>query len=108
MNMVMSLLGMFCPTLFDLFAELEDYHPLIALKWLLGRIFALLLGNLYVFILALMDEINNKVSLVSGLPSASLCCYIPCLQIARNAFETCAVSIIASIPLHPRLKRRSW
>ncbi|XP_059780883.1 transmembrane channel-like protein 1 isoform X1 [Balaenoptera ricei] len=61
MNMVMSLLGMFCPTLFDLFAELEDYHPLIALKWLLGRIFALLLGNLYVFILALMDEINNKI-----------------------------------------------
>ncbi|KAF3815940.1 hypothetical protein GH733_016045 [Mirounga leonina] len=63
MNMVMSLLGMFCPTLFDLFAELEDYHPLIALKWLLGRIFALLLGNLYVFILALMDEINNKMYL---------------------------------------------
>ncbi|EPY73929.1 transmembrane channel-like protein [Camelus ferus] len=63
MNMVMSLLGMFCPTLFDLFAELEDYHPLIALKWLLGRIFALLLGNLYVFILALMDEINNKGNL---------------------------------------------
>lgn len=74
MNMVMSLLGMFCPTLFDLFAELEDYHPLIALKWLLGRIFALLLGNLYVFILALMDEINNKVSLVSGLFLASVCC----------------------------------
>jgi hypothetical protein len=70
--MVMSLLGMFCPTLFDLFAELEDYHPLIALKWLLGRIFALLLGNLYVFILALMDEINNKVNLVSGCP-----CYQP-------------------------------
>ncbi|XP_070287596.1 transmembrane channel-like protein 1 [Myotis yumanensis] len=61
MNMVMSLLGMFCPTLFDLFAELEDYHPLIALKWLLIRIFALLLGNLYVFILALLDEINNKI-----------------------------------------------
>ncbi|XP_066110449.1 transmembrane channel-like protein 1 [Saccopteryx bilineata] len=61
MNMVMSLLGMFCPTLFDLFAELEDYHPLIALKWLLLRIFALLLGNLYVFILALMDEIYNKI-----------------------------------------------
>ncbi|XP_051828547.1 transmembrane channel-like protein 1 [Antechinus flavipes] len=61
MNMIMSLLGMFCPTLFDLFAELENYHPLIALKWLLGRIFALLLGNLYVFILALLDEINNKL-----------------------------------------------
>lgn len=107
MNMVMSLLGMFCPTLFDLFAELEDYHPLIALKWLLGRIFALLLGNLYVFILALMDEINNKVSLVSGLFLASVW-YIPSLQIAGNASEICAVSIFASITLHPRLKRRSW
>lgn len=50
---------------------------LIALKWLLGRIFALLLGNLYVFILALMDEINNKVSLVSGLFLPSVCSYIP-------------------------------
>lgn len=105
--MVMSLLGMFCPTLFDLFAELEDYHPLIALKWLLGRIFALLLGNLYVFILALMDEINNKVSLVSGLFLASVL-LIPSLQIARNAFDICAVSIFAFTTLHPRLKRRSW
>lgn len=81
MNMVMSLLGMFCPTLFDLFAELEDYHPLIALKWLLGRIFALLLGNLYVFILALMDEINNKVSLMSELPLPSDECYSPSFRI---------------------------
>ncbi|XP_038625927.1 transmembrane channel-like protein 1 [Tachyglossus aculeatus] len=60
-NMVMSLLGMFCPMLFDLFSALENYHPRIALKWQLGRIFALFLGNLYVFIIALMDEINGKL-----------------------------------------------
>ncbi|KAF7250460.1 Transmembrane channel-like protein 1 [Varanus komodoensis] len=59
-NMVMSLLGMFCPTLFDVISALENYHPRIALRWQLGRIFALFLGNLYTFIIALMDEINLK------------------------------------------------
>lgn len=105
MNMVMSLLGMFCPTLFDLFAELEDYHPLIALKWLLIRIFALLLGNLYVFILALLDEINNKVNRVSGLPSA--CCYISNLKTARHAFDICVMFTFVAIALLSRLKRKS-
>nr|XP_014347311.1 PREDICTED: transmembrane channel-like protein 1 isoform X2 [Latimeria chalumnae] len=60
-NMVMSLLGMFCPTLFDVISALENYHPRIALRWQLGRIFALFLGNLYTFIIALMDEINLKL-----------------------------------------------
>uniref|UniRef100_A0AAY4CZ08 Transmembrane channel-like protein n=1 Tax=Denticeps clupeoides TaxID=299321 RepID=A0AAY4CZ08_9TELE len=59
-NMVMSLLGMFCPMLFDVISNLENYHPRIALQWQLGRIFALFLGNLYTFIIALMDEINLK------------------------------------------------
>ncbi|KAJ7335542.1 hypothetical protein JRQ81_013483, partial [Phrynocephalus forsythii] len=59
-NMVMSLLGMFCPTVFDVISALENYHPRIALRWQLGRIFALFLGNLYTFIIALMDEINLK------------------------------------------------
>ncbi|KAJ8380712.1 hypothetical protein SKAU_G00014900 [Synaphobranchus kaupii] len=59
-NMVMSLLGMFCPMLFDVISALENYHPRIALQWQLGRIFALFLGNLYTFIIALMDEINLK------------------------------------------------
>ncbi|NWH36425.1 TMC1 protein, partial [Chloropsis hardwickii] len=61
-NTVMSLLGMFCPTLFDVISSLENYHPRIALRWQLGRIFALFLGNLYTFIIALMDEINLKAS----------------------------------------------
>uniref|UniRef100_A0A3P9ICU9 Transmembrane channel-like protein n=1 Tax=Oryzias latipes TaxID=8090 RepID=A0A3P9ICU9_ORYLA len=59
-NMVMSLLGMFCPMLFDVISTLENYHPRVALQWQLGRIFALFLGNLYTFIIALMDEINVK------------------------------------------------
>ncbi|TRY81953.1 hypothetical protein DNTS_013399 [Danionella cerebrum] len=59
-NMVMSLLGMFCPMLFDVISGLENYHPRIALQWQLGRIFALFLGNLYTFIIALMDAIQLK------------------------------------------------
>lgn len=57
----MSLLGLVGPMLFETIAELEDYHPRIALKWQLGRIFALFLGNLYTFLLALFDEVNQKV-----------------------------------------------
>lgn len=57
----MSLLGLVCPPLFETIAELEDYHPRIALKWQLGRIFALFLGNLYTFLFALFDEVNSKV-----------------------------------------------
>uniref|UniRef100_H3A3S0 Transmembrane channel-like protein n=1 Tax=Latimeria chalumnae TaxID=7897 RepID=H3A3S0_LATCH len=60
-EMVMSLLGMFCPPLFETIAGLEDYHPRIALKWQLGRIFALFLGNLYTFLFALIDEVNQKL-----------------------------------------------
>lgn len=52
---------MFCPMLFDVISTLENYHPRVALQWQLGRIFALFLGNLYTFIIALMDEINLKV-----------------------------------------------
>uniref|UniRef100_A0A4W5KJI0 Transmembrane channel-like protein n=1 Tax=Hucho hucho TaxID=62062 RepID=A0A4W5KJI0_9TELE len=55
---VMSLLGLVCPPLFETIAELEEYHPRIALKWQLGRIFALFLGNLYTFLFALFDEVN--------------------------------------------------
>ncbi|KAM4575854.1 transmembrane channel-like protein 2-B [Odontesthes bonariensis] len=58
---VMSLLGLVCPPLFEAIAELEDYHPRIALKWQLGRIFALFLGNLYTFLFALFDEVNAKL-----------------------------------------------
>nr|XP_009943290.1 PREDICTED: transmembrane channel-like protein 2 [Opisthocomus hoazin] len=61
-EIVMSLLGMFCPPLFETIAALENYHPRIGLKWQLGRIFALFLGNLYTFLLALMDDVNEKLA----------------------------------------------
>lgn len=61
MEIIMSLLGLVGPMLFETIAELEEYHPRIALKWQLGRIFALFLGNLYTFLLALFDEVNAKV-----------------------------------------------
>uniref|UniRef100_A0A8C4X500 Transmembrane channel-like protein n=1 Tax=Erpetoichthys calabaricus TaxID=27687 RepID=A0A8C4X500_ERPCA len=60
-EIVMSLLGLVCPPLFETIAELEDYHPRVALKWQLGRIFALFLGNLYTFLFALIDEVNQKL-----------------------------------------------
>ncbi|XP_013867479.1 transmembrane channel-like protein 2 [Austrofundulus limnaeus] len=60
-DFVMSLLGLVCPPLFEAIAELEDYHPRIALKWQLLRIFALFLGNLYTFLFALFDQVNEKL-----------------------------------------------
>ncbi|KAF7665058.1 hypothetical protein LDENG_00156090 [Lucifuga dentata] len=61
LELIISLLGLVCPPLFETIAELENYHPRIALKWQLGRIFALLLGNLYTFLFALFDEVNNQL-----------------------------------------------
>lgn len=71
---VMSLLGLVCPPLFETIAELEDYHPRIALKWQLGRIFALFLGNLYTFLFALFDEVNAKVRYSGFFVFNSHCC----------------------------------
>ncbi|XP_070690659.1 transmembrane channel-like protein 2-B [Pempheris klunzingeri] len=68
---VMSLLGLVCPPLFETIAELEDYHPRIALKWQLGRIFALFLGNLYTFLFALFDEVTAKLESEKSIKNAS-------------------------------------
>ncbi|XP_061733164.1 transmembrane channel-like protein 2-A [Nerophis ophidion] len=72
LEIIMSLLGLLCPPLFETIAELEDYHPRIALKWQLGRIFALLLGNLYTFLFALFDEVNNKLNEEQSIKNASI------------------------------------
>ncbi len=84
---VMSLLGLVCPPLFETIAELEDYHPRIALKWQLGRIFALFLGNLYTFLFALFDEVTAKVwwiwlfVFVSGQVWWSCICTVLCFHV---------------------------
>ncbi|KAG7481199.1 hypothetical protein MATL_G00064500 [Megalops atlanticus] len=69
---VMSLLGLVCPPLFETIAELEEYHPRIALKWQLGRIFALFLGNLYTFLFALFDEVNAKLEKEKSIKNATI------------------------------------
>uniref|UniRef100_A0AAZ3P4W1 Transmembrane channel-like protein n=1 Tax=Oncorhynchus tshawytscha TaxID=74940 RepID=A0AAZ3P4W1_ONCTS len=69
---VMSLLGLVCPPLFETIAELEEYHPRIALKWQLGRIFALFLGNLYTFLFALFDEVNAKLEKEKSIRNATI------------------------------------
>lgn len=77
---MMSLLGMFCPPLFETIAALENYHPRIGLKWQLGRIFALFLGNLYTFLLALMDDVHLKVETTNFFPIPSVH-HVACLNI---------------------------
>ncbi|XP_047665590.1 transmembrane channel-like protein 2-A [Tachysurus fulvidraco] len=72
LEIIMSLLGLVGPMLFETIAELEDYHPRIALKWQLGRIFALFLGNLYTFLLALFDEVNEKLVEEQSIRNASV------------------------------------
>ncbi|KAI5089168.1 transmembrane channel-like protein 2-A, partial [Silurus meridionalis] len=72
MEIIMSLLGLVGPMLFETIAELEEYHPRIALKWQLGRIFALFLGNLYTFLLALFDEVNQKLVEEQSIKNASI------------------------------------
>ncbi|GAA6105767.1 transmembrane channel-like protein 2-A [Tachysurus ichikawai] len=72
LEIIMSLLGLVGPMLFETIAELEDYHPRIALKWQLGRIFALFLGNLYTFLLALFDEVNEKLVEEQSIRNASI------------------------------------
>lgn len=79
-EIVMSLLGMFCPPLFETIAALENYHPRIGLKWQLGRIFALFLGNLYTFLLALMDDVHLKVKTPNS-PQPLVPTKFPCLDI---------------------------
>ncbi|KAG5281153.1 hypothetical protein AALO_G00068000 [Alosa alosa] len=69
---VMSLLGLACPPLFETIGELEDYHPRIALKWQLGRIFALFLGNLYTFLFALFDEVQAKLESEKDIKNATI------------------------------------
>ncbi|XP_072373738.1 transmembrane channel-like protein 2-B [Scyliorhinus torazame] len=71
-DIVMALLGMFVPPLFETIATLENYHPRIALKWQLWRMFALFLGNLYTFLLALIDQVNTQLAEEESIKNKTL------------------------------------
>ncbi|XP_067936568.1 transmembrane channel-like protein 3 [Watersipora subatra] len=58
-SLVMSLVTAFCPMIFDVIANLEDYHPRVALQWSLRRIMVLYLLNLYTLYIALYWKIQD-------------------------------------------------
>lgn len=61
LELVVSLLGIAVPPLFEGISEMEEFHPRVALKWQLGRILALFVANLYSLTFALYDEVPLKV-----------------------------------------------
>ncbi|XP_017306790.1 transmembrane channel-like protein 1 [Ictalurus punctatus] len=57
-NVVMSLLSTFCPMMFEAITLLENYHPRVSLLFQMGRVFALYAGNLYSFLIAVVEQIK--------------------------------------------------
>ncbi|XP_078251396.1 transmembrane channel-like protein 2-A, partial [Rhinoraja longicauda] len=89
-DIVMALLGMFVPPLFETIATLENYHPRIALQWQLWRMFALFLGNLYTFLLALIDQVNSQLAEEESIKNKTLA--------MMNAFNLTSNSSTPGIP----------
>ncbi|KAI6056861.1 transmembrane channel-like protein 3 [Marmota monax] len=58
-SVVVSLVTMLAPSVFDLIAALEMYHPRTTLRFQLARVLVLYLGNLYSLIIALLDKVNS-------------------------------------------------
>ncbi|XP_034018433.1 transmembrane channel-like protein 3 [Thalassophryne amazonica] len=67
-SVVVSLITMIAPSAFELVAQLEMYHPRTSLRFQLGRVLVLYLGNLYSLIIALLDKVN---SMSSAVPQSS-------------------------------------
>ncbi|XP_062868881.1 transmembrane channel-like protein 3 [Trichomycterus rosablanca] len=65
-SVVVSLITMIAPSAFELVAQLEMYHPRTSLRFQLGRVLVLYLGNLYSLIIALLDKVNSMSSEVPG------------------------------------------
>ena len=54
----MSIIGLFFPDILGLIGKMERFHPRIALRWLLGRVFILYFLNLgYCTILTLLGQL---------------------------------------------------
>uniref|UniRef100_A0A8C4NFF8 Transmembrane channel-like protein n=1 Tax=Eptatretus burgeri TaxID=7764 RepID=A0A8C4NFF8_EPTBU len=65
LSVVVSLITMLAPSVFELIATLEQYHPRSMLRFQLARVLVLYLGNLYSLIIALLDKVDSMSSLVS-------------------------------------------
>ena len=55
-TLVMTLISMIVPNIFDIISLLEDYHPRKAMRWMLARIMVLNLLSLYTLIFALFGK----------------------------------------------------
>ncbi|XP_072889099.1 transmembrane channel-like protein 3 isoform X2 [Hemitrygon akajei] len=58
-SVVVSLITMIAPSVFELVAQLEMLHPRTTLRFQLARVLVLYLGNLYSLIIALLDKVNS-------------------------------------------------
>ncbi|XP_069766653.1 transmembrane channel-like protein 3 [Narcine bancroftii] len=67
-SVVVSLITMIAPSVFELVAQLEMLHPRTTLRFQLGRVLVLYLGNLYSLIIALLDKVNTTMSSISRAP----------------------------------------
>ncbi|XP_023669611.2 transmembrane channel-like protein 3 [Paramormyrops kingsleyae] len=67
-SVVVSLITMIAPSAFELVSQLEMYHPRTSLRFQLGRVLVLYLGNLYSLIIALLDKVNSMSSAVPVAP----------------------------------------
>ena len=61
-TIVMSLISMVVPNLFDVVSLLEEHHPRKAMRWMLGRIMVLNLLSLYTLIFALFGKTDGMIS----------------------------------------------
>ena len=82
-SLVMSLVTAFCPMIFDVIANLEDFHPRIALQWSLRRIMVLYLLNLYTLYIALywkIQDIEKEAEIANSTfySNLNLTAIIPC------------------------------
>ncbi|XP_069122476.1 transmembrane channel-like protein 3 [Argopecten irradians] len=74
LTLVMTVISTVFPTIFDLFAVLEKYHPRVSLQWQLARIFALNLLNLYTLFIALFwKQQDMKKELAEKLSNGTSC-----------------------------------
>ncbi|XP_023658975.2 transmembrane channel-like protein 2-B [Paramormyrops kingsleyae] len=72
LELVVSLLGVAVPPLFEGISEMEEFHPRVALKWQLGRILALFIANLYSLTFALYDEVPLKFEKENAIKNATM------------------------------------
>ncbi|CAN7938954.1 unnamed protein product, partial [Ixodes hexagonus] len=66
-TLVVSMISIVYPNLFDIIGLLEQYHPRIQLRWQLARILVLYLLNLYTLIFALFGKTGDLVGMKENI-----------------------------------------